>query len=334
VGYEPAAGEGPDGIRQGVVWTTLDGTEWQRSSDAIFAGASLDNVAALDDDIYVFGYVSTCPAFDEDCPGLADAGNAAWRRAPNGSWSALSLPSSMRTAVIEGVSVGLGGLVIRGTIGDEEVEQALWLSRDGEAWQVVTGLGVDYVSQLIEASGALVGLGTSYDFEADTISTEIIYSADGRSFRKAEVPAGLQVAVDGVASGPAGLVAVGNAVRADPPDTGGIVLRSDDGQRWTAEQPPGFAGHTAVAVLGMAGGFVALGTRSLTDAGEPFAGVAWWSVDGATWEFIAPFDDAPFTEVTASAAGEPGVVIFAIMLSDERPILHAWLGSPSLIEAR
>jgi hypothetical protein len=334
VGYEPAPGEGPDGIRQGVVWTTQDGLSWERASDAAFAGASLDSVAVLNDEVFVFGYVSTCPAFDEDCPSLADSGNAGWRLAADGSWSALTLLPAMRGAVIEGVTVALDRLVVRGTIGEEEVEQALWLSRDGESWTAQTDLaGIGFVSELIDAAGAIVGLGTTYDFESDTISTRAIYSADGTAFRQAEVPSGLQAAIDGLAHGPAGLVAVGSSVPADPPEAGAVVMRSDDGQRWSAEQPAELAGHEAVAVHTLAGEYVVIGTQSLTDAGEPYAGVAWSSPDGLAWQPIAPFNDAPFSELTASTAGRPGIVLFAITLSDDRPVLHAWLGSVDLLEA-
>lgn len=326
VGYQPAEGEGPDGIRQGVVWTSTDGIGWQRSTHEAFAGASLDHVIELDGELFVFGYVSTCPAFDEDCPQLAEAGNAGWRRAADG-WSRLTLPPLMPGAVIEGVAVGFDRLVVRGTLGDEEVEQALWLSHDGERWETVTELAeIGFISELVEGAGVLVGLGTSYDFDSDRISTEAIYSSDGRSFQPAELPAALQVAVDGVAHGPAGLVAVGNQVPADPPEAGATVLRSEDGIRWTAEQPAALRGHAAVAVHAVPGGFVALGSLALTDAGEPQAGVAWSSTDGQAWQAIQPYDDAPFSEVTATAAGPAGIVIFAIELSDERPVVHAWFG--------
>ncbi len=333
MGAEPATGEGPDGIRQGVIWSSADGWQWQRDTVPDLYGASLDHVAVLDGEVFVLGFHSTCPASDDDCPEIELAGNAAWRGTAQSGWSRLELPSSLRHAAIDGVAVALDRLLIRTTVGDDVVA-TLWLTADGEDWQSTTDIAeMDYLAEVVGGGPGLVVLGARYDFTREVIETRIAHSADGQSFSESQLPAELAVAVEGAADGPAGLVAIGNVVTDDAAGAGVGVLRSSDGETWTAERPAELASTTVAALHPTDAGYLAIGTITLDPAGGSQAGLAWWSADGHAWQLIGALDEAPFNELSASALGPAGAVVFAVQLSDERPVIHAWRGPAELLAA-
>jgi hypothetical protein len=330
VGAEPAAGEEPDGVRQGLIWTSSDGLAWLRVADPAFHGASLDGIAELDGSLYVFGFYSLCPAFDDDCPDTADTGNAAWRGSVAGGWERLVLPATLRDAVIDGVTAAAGQLVAYGTYGDD-VTQAIWSSGDGERWDETTDMGdMDYVAAVVTAPAGMAALGTHYDFEADIIEARAAFSADGRSFGEASVPSGVFAAIEGVADGPAGLLAVGNVVPADEPDSGAAVLASSDGREWTSRPADAFANASVWAAFGLDGGYLVIGSQVAPGSEGRSVGRAWQSADGVGWRALPGFDAVPFSEVTGAAITGRGVIVFTVDLSDEEPVVRAWFTGPEV----
>jgi hypothetical protein len=323
VGAEPAPGEGPDGLRQGVIWTSTDGTSWLRQVDPTFAGATLDSVVELDDAIYVLGFVSQCPAFDDECPALDQAGNAAWRGTPSGGWQRLVVPQAMAEAVIEGVIASDEQLIVRGSVGDD-VQQTLWLSRDGNDWASTTDLaGMDYVSEVAAAHGSLIAAGIRYAFDSDMAETVVGHSTDGLSFEPATLPEGIAVAFTGLAAGPEGLVAIGNSVSGEEGTGTAVVLRSSDGRAWEGGLEPAFGGAFIEALHGNGERYLAIGSVPAPESWL-FSARAWWSSDGRGWEPVGDLAGAGFSELTASASGAAGTVVFAVELSDERPVVVAW----------
>jgi len=332
VGAEPATGQGVDGVRQGVVWTSADGESWQREADEAFHGASLDHVAELDGSLYAFGFHSLCASFDEECPDTGSAGNAGWRRTAAGEWQRLELPASMRSGAVEGVGVAGGWLVARGSYGDDVVA-AIWLSDDGQRWQAITELaGLDYVADAVTPPGGagMVLLGTAYDFETDTIALMAALSDGGGQFRPAVVPAGISATIEGVAEGPAGLIAVGNLVPADVPGSGAVALSSSDGAEWRSLPADAFAGTSVWAVHGRDDGYLVLGSQVVPGMDGLSAGRAWWSADGRAWTGLT-FDGLTFSELTGSAAGDAGAVAFTVELTGDVPVVRAWHAAPEAL---
>lgn len=135
----------------------------------------------------------------------------------------------------------------------------------------------------------------------------------------------------GVAGGPHGLVAIGNA-RAGEHDelfTDPIVLHSSDGMSWTPTTLEG-AGDLSVVrdVIGFRDRYAILGGEEIgpvTGMGTP---KAWWSMDGATWKPAAVTGaragDNEFRS-NAAVAGSDGLLAFTDLLcAGCPPINNAW----------
>ena len=92
------------------------------------------------------------------------------------------------------------------------------------------------------------------------------------------IPAGL---VD-VASGPSGLVAIGNSYGAD--GLVPVVLHSTDGRDWTPVSLPADAVSPLLrAVVPYSGGFVLVGAVNAGPSVEAATPAAWYSSDGVSW---------------------------------------------------
>jgi len=104
-----------------------------------------------------------------------------------------------------------------------------------------------------------------------------------------------------VASGPSGIVAIGNSIADDGLIP--IVLHSSDGQNWSeVSLPAGTVSPLLNEVVGYDGGFVLVGA---TDVGADLSTAmpaAWTSVDGLTWARATVADD------DGTSGGELGVV--------------------------
>jgi hypothetical protein len=327
VGAEPAAGEDLDGVRQGIVWRSGDGLAWDREADATFHGTTLDGVVELGGTLFVFGFRDLCGALDEECP-PADTGYAGWRESAGG-WQQLSLPSTMRSGVVDGIALAGDQIVARGTYGDD-IEPHIWLSADGDRWTSLGDLGgLEYVAEVAALEGAVIALGTSYDFDTDTIATRAAISFDGSAFEQATIDAAASATIEGIAAGPAGLLAVGNVVPADQPDSGVVVLLSANGREWRVLPAEAFAGASVWAAHSLASGYLVLGSQVVPGTGGLSTGRAWWSADAATWVTLAGLE-GPLSELTATAVGPSGVVAFTVDLSAEQPVVRGWHAGPEV----
>jgi hypothetical protein len=328
IGAAPAAGQDADGVRQGIVWTSADGLAWQRTADRAFTGATLLDAVNLDGVVYVFGHVSQCPVFDDECPDQGDAGTEVWRSTDGAAWQALPRSASLRAGLIDGCAAAAGRLACFGSTG-EEVVATLWISDDGTSWQASTSLaGMDPISALADAGPGMVAFGTQYDLDNDTVATIAGTSADGQVFEPASVPTDAAVTIADLSEGPAGLLAVGS--RDDPAAGGaplGIVFRSESGLDWSGGPEPAFAGVRLEQLERLADGYLVIGSVP-AEAGEVSAPTAAWSsADGVSWLSLGVLGDAPVSEITGVASTLGGVVVFGVELDEDisQPgTVHAW----------
>jgi hypothetical protein len=121
-----------------------------------------------------------------------------------------------------------------------------------------------------------------------------------------DIPTGL---VD-VASGPEGLVAVGNSFGSD--ELIPVIMHSTDGRDWSrVVLPPDSPSVLVGEVVAFGHGFVLVGA---IDAGPRVDGVtpaAWFSVDGMTWTRAAVNVDGELFPGGAGGMGEMGAVTAA-----------------------
>jgi hypothetical protein len=338
VGFEPVPGEGFGGRRNGVVWTSTDGRSWARSRPPAFDFFAPLYIADLDGALYAFGEYSICPEFSEEdeCEDVPDAGIAAWRSTDGSEWQRLTVPDSMRDAIIDGAVVGLGRLVVYGGAGDD-LSGVTWLSVDGEQWHEIRDVtAVDPISALAAGPERLVAFGTRYLPLDDDIETLAGHS-DGGGFQPAALPAGQRGRIHAVVHGPVGFVAVGMVF--DPASAGAVALVSADGTAWTpAASVPGDVGFHHL--LALPGGYLAIGLEaSDVDFGIERA-TAWFSADGLTWAEHGDLLGGEFRQLSGSAAGPGGAVVFASQfeeIDDEEPAdlssgsIHAWFAPPAAL---
>jgi len=170
---------------------------------------------------------------------------------------------------------------------DRAVTAGAWLSTDPRQWHRIAAFPASDGSQAVAVAGGpagVVAVGASGDHAAAWSST------DGRSWSAApdgpDFHGSTQLRMTGVASSPAGYVAVGYMGSLAGP----IEARfwwSPDGRSWrlaTLDGPP--AGTRAAAVEAVpGGGFVAVGATG--DARTADGSAAWTSPDGRTWTRVA-----------------------------------------------
>jgi hypothetical protein len=76
VGVAPLASTDFGGPRQGIVWTSCDGVEWQELVDPALQYVTPMSVAAIGADTFILGILSVCGAeAEEGCEDVAEAGN-------------------------------------------------------------------------------------------------------------------------------------------------------------------------------------------------------------------------------------------------------------------
>ena len=163
-------------------------------------------------------------------------------------------------------------------------QAAAWTSTDGLTWDEATvadpPLG-SAMTDVVTTEDGFVSFGVEsgvYDGTAER--AHAWFSADGLEWQEAVVKrpakAGLQVAVQDLADGPAGQLALGAFIGQD---LGAQRLwRTADGQTWERAKLPKSKDRTWSGVVSVPQGYVLLG-QSLP--GEPYN---WRSADGLSWK--------------------------------------------------
>jgi len=333
VGFGPMPGQGYFGLRQGIVWTSTDGTTWQESVEPAFANITLTDVVTLGSDIYVFGDLSTCDqAIDPNCVDNPTGGTVVYRSSNGGGWEQLQQTPDMQRATFDGVKASDSLLVAWGSAGDQDETTTLWTSSDGLAWTAATDLaGMDPVDAAAAGGPGLLAFGTSYDDQSDQLSLIGATSSNGSQFTAATVPSVPTGEIDDIANGPSGYVGVGYA-ESDVDPSIALALSSADGLTWTQSAPSDNSFENALMseIHPAANEYVAVG--STLDQDDPTLQTlrAWASADGHSWRSAGDIG-GPFTQYGASALGSNGLVVFTADQNDiENGVdvtstINAWL---------
>jgi hypothetical protein len=191
----------------------------------------------------------------------------------------------------------------------------LWRSTDGLAWRrladspAFAGTGGPYgwfdsIAGVAPGRTGLVAVGATNEGDMSAFDAEAWTSPDGVSWQRAVVSGAKDAAMNDVAPGPGGFVAVG----IDGHTSGGTqmvgsrgaaVWTSADGKRWTRlPTEADFAGAEMTRVIAGPSGYLAVGrdmpaasVRQSTWPGPPI----WISADGTHWERVVADIGAPRT---------------------------------------
>lgn len=313
VGFGAAAGETYFGRRQGIVWTSADGTTWQQNADPAFQFVTPEEIVSLGDSVYVFGTIEACGLeAPDDCVEVPETGWAVWRSTGGGPWERLPQFAQIQNGGIDGVSVAHGNLVAYGWAGEEALP-TIWYSTDGANWAATSAVAdMDPVSSVVEAPAGIAAFGTVYSDEVNDLRLIAAFSSDGVAYGNVDAPEVVGGTVQSAVAGGAGLVAVGESTDPDLNFTG-LALYSADGQAWTqaSASDGSFDGADILRAQAVPGGYVAVGLLPDPDDFGVSSGQSWMSADGISWSALGPFGGT-FSRVSSSAAGAGGVVAFTV----------------------
>jgi hypothetical protein len=254
-----------------------------------------------------------------------------------GAWSGLvwSEPVTPPMAInLVDVQPWADAYVAVGTVGGGD--SAFFASPDGLNWSVTFRLDDPLdrpPRQLVVLDDELLA------FAAGPNAVPLVWrSTDGATWTPVTSPSWEAAWSDrtffSAASGPNGIVAIGNATAgehhelfADP-----VVLRSVDGFAWTRTGLSGASDRSVVwDIIGFEGGYAILGgaqTGLAVGSGPP---EAWWSTDGLAWAKAsmagATADDSHF-ERGSGLSSDGGLIAQTQLLSvGAPPALRAWVSA-------
>ena len=330
VGYGGLNGADYYGLRQGIVWTSVDGINWTETVDPGLVDVSPSYVVSNGTDLFMAGNLSACSGLDDTCTDVPQAGNGIWRSSNGGAWELLPQLADMQNGYFDDMLWAGDRLVVYGGAGENQTT-TVWVSPDGSSWTSTTDLsGMDPVTSMAVSPAGLSAFGTSYDNSLGDVLLVGTASSDGMHFGLTNAPSMQGAGIDDLAAGPAAMVGVGYETT-DLFNNNGVAVSSTDGTNWTeaTNNDGSFAGSTLQTVHALAaGGFVAVGSGQPDDNTGLSGGIVWFSADGSDWVRIGQLDGA-FSLLDASALGATGLVIFAdeqVDLPDDSTvgIVHAW----------
>jgi hypothetical protein len=317
-------------VRQGIVWISVDGTNWIESIDPSLVNVEPISVVSRGSDFFMAGYLSACSGFDDSCTDVPQAGNGIWQSTNGGPWQLLAQNTDMQHGVVDDMFLAGDRLVVIGGAGDEE-ESTVWISQDGVSWTSTTDLaGMDPVDSMAVGPAGFTAFGTIYDEAAFDVVLVAATSSDGVHFTYAGAPQLLGTGIDDVTAGPAGMAGVGYHL-SELFDQSGAALHSTDGVNWTeSTNSDGTFENSALQTVHAlpSGGYFSAGYTQRNDEFGTLDGAVWFSADGSDWVLIGRLD-AGFSTLDASALGTGGAVIFAseqVELPDDDigSVIHAW----------
>jgi hypothetical protein len=313
VGFAGMPGEDYFGRHQGVVWRSTDGRTWEGAPDPALQYVTPEDVVALGDTLFLFGTFEMCGLnLDEECEEPVDAGWAVWRSVSNGVWERLPQLAEMQTGTVDGATTANGSLVCFGWTGDESLP-TIWTSPDGASWNQTSDLAeMEQVTAVAGTPAGMVAFGTGYSAELDDLELVVAASSDGSHFGRTDAPPLSGTAIQSVAAGGTGVVAIGDTEDADFNVTG-VALHSSDGLAWgqSAASDGSFNGAAGRAALSVPTGYVGIGIVPDPNDSGVLSGASWFSVDGLSWRTMAPFGSG-FSDLDTSAAGPAGIVAFTV----------------------
>lgn len=330
VGFGGFNGADYYGLRQGIVWTSVDGMNWLESVDPSLVNITPIRVVSKGSDLYLAGTLSACSELDDTCTDVPQAGNGIWRSTNGGAWELLPQLADMQFGYIDDMLLAGDKLIVYGGAGEGQ-DTTVWVSQDGATWTSTSDLsGMDPITSMAVGPAGLSAFGNIYDEALLDVVLIATTSTDGATFTPATTPDMTGSGIDDLAAGPNGMVGVGYHT-SELFDIDGVAVRSSDGLTWTqaTNNDGSFAGSALQTVHALvAGGFVALGYTPRNDDLGLEDGTAWFSADGSDWQLIARLDGG-FTALSTSALAPGGVVVFAAEQTDAGndtvgSVIHAW----------
>jgi hypothetical protein len=338
---QPLLERGGDG--DAVVWTSLDGTSWNRvpHDEAVFGGDGSQHIFS----VTAGGPGLVAVGFDGTLDNVE--GNAAVWTSPDGfTWSRVPHNEAVFGGedwqVMFGVTAGGPGLVavgLDGTFGVAsrgEADAAVWTSPDGFTWtrvphdeSVFGGVEEQHMLSVTAGGPGLVAVGSDGHLDAEDDLMDP-FANDAAVWTSTNGFAWTRVAHDeavfggdggqrmlSVTVGGPGLVAVGSE-DGDPTGSDAAVWISDDGVTWSRvphdETVFGGSGnhgpkeHRMVGVTARDLGLVAVGWTGFDELGWDEA--VWTSPDGITWTLLpqASTPDNGYVKMWAVTVGASGLV--------------------------
>ncbi len=304
-------GEGYYGLHQGVVWTSADGLTWQQSVDPAFVDVDPTFVVAMGNDVYVFGYYSSCSDSNDECDLSATEGNVIFRSQSGGPWAQLAQTSDMLNAEIDGVRAWNDTLVAWGSAADDNVTTTLWTSKDALTWTPTTNIAsLDPIDSVGVGGPGLVAFGSQYDDASGNVTLSAATSSDGVGFTAAVAPTVLDASVSDLVAGPGGMAGIGY-VENDETPSAGLTVFSSDGSNWTQTMTgdPAFANTQFNDIHSSSSVYVAVGSTTDDSDFTLQNGNIYVSGDGRTWRTLGAFGGV-FSQYGGSALGPSGLVLF------------------------
>ncbi len=294
-----------------AIWTSSDGLAWTRTAGAPSGPGRVNGLAAGGPGFVAVGGMR----------GAAGGRGAAWTSADGVTWSAV--PDSPAFASADGsgyaemmavvhaapgfVAVGVGGL------------GAAWTSPDGISWRraTLTDPGAEMRDVAVGGPG-LVAVGRGFGV-GEMPRAAIWTSPDGSLWTRVDdAPLFENAMISAVVARPGGLIAVGSAME---PATGALrpmAWTSGDGLAWHSAAiegepapsgpPQAFQGSGMTDVIGLAGGWLAVGSDiDIRTDGALQNAAMWTSRDGATWTRL-PYEPIFQGGISAMAEFGAGIV--------------------------
>ena len=317
-----------------AVWTSRDGTEWERvpHEESIFGGPggqAMWGVTAWEEGFIAVGVDGTSPGLGGS-PDWTPQEAAVWTSPDGVSWS--RVPHDEEVFAGPGrqemwaVAASGAGLVAIGFDGEgpmtgSQEDQAIWVSDDGIAWSQVFGFGVGGMNAIEATPSGYVGVGelsgaavwTSDDGLNWSLTPDSPLDADGRFMASIARQGADYVAVSGAWDG--------REI---------VAWKSDDGVNWTflSEVHPatGVERFTPTAMAASNSGFVIAANDEMgifSDSGVDTTAV-WTSTDGVIWTRAESDENLLGGLIWAVAASDTTVV--ACGYSDNGAVI--WVGSP------
>lgn len=296
VGYaDNPTDECPD-QNDGRIWTSGDGQTWTRRDGDTFAQVVLSNVAVLNGRAYAFGYLG----LPGDCPVPDHFGNNVWRSSDGVNWERITSGISLMSEADRWNDVAVAGdaLVAVGYFGEAgdgpSRGGAVWISRDGVAWQAANRNPLAYELVAVAAMGDTV-----VAFSESLTEGLAWYSLDGGiNWSPGTIEGGYVPYSLAVTAGNGLFVAATSACCGLPGTQVGVTLVSTDGRTWMAPAA-NVHRHVADEAVVLGDQFVVLGA-----GGEVRA-----STNGIGWKAFTAPASGRFQSVFGAAAGDPGVVM-------------------------